>query len=64
MASNQTYGWAPPANGQVQSFVLRPPFDLILAAHVQGLPVDEFEYGVWLGCLAGERGFEPATKGL
>ncbi len=55
MASNQTYGWAPPANGQVQSFALRPPLDLILAAHVQGLPVDEFEYGG----LAGERGFEP-----
>ncbi len=33
------------ANGQVQSFALRSPFDLILAAHVQGLPVDEFEYG-------------------
>lgn len=43
------------ANGQVQSFALQSPFDLILAAHVQGLPVDEFEYGG----LAGERGFEP-----
>jgi hypothetical protein len=43
------------ANGQVQSFAIRSPFDLILAAHVQGLPVDEFEYG----SLAGERGFEP-----
>jgi len=38
------------ANGQVQSFALQSPFDLILAAHVQGLPVDEFEYGG----LAGE----------
>jgi site-specific DNA recombinase len=43
------------AGGKVESFVLRPPFDLFLAAHVQGLPVDEFEYGG----LAGERGFEP-----
>lgn len=43
------------ANGQVEGFVLRPPFDLFLAAHVQGVPVDEFEYGG----LAGERGFEP-----
>jgi hypothetical protein len=43
------------ANGQVQSFALQSPFDLILAAQVQGKPVDEFEYGG----LAGERGFEP-----
>ena len=43
------------ANGKIESYVLRPPFDLVLAAHVQGKPVDEFEYGG----LAGERGFEP-----
>ena len=43
------------AHGQVQRFALRSPFDLFLAAHVQGKPVDEFEYEG----LAGERGFEP-----
>jgi len=35
------------------------PFDLILAAHVQGKPVDEFQYGG----LAGEEGFEPSNGG-
>lgn len=32
------------ANDPAQSFALRSPFALVLAAHVQGLPVDELEY--------------------
>lgn len=52
--ASRTCGASSTAPSLSTSVALQSQDDLILAAHVQGLPVDEFEYGG----LAGKTGFE------
>lgn len=47
------------ASGKVENYVLRPPFDLVLAAQVKA----SLRTSSNTGGLAGEEGFEPSNGG-